>query len=126
MKLNKHFSSFVDHLMLKNSAGTPSVFGREAICHVHQRENCIFVYFLLAAIFLFNDFIASILSTTVCVLPINCIYRGFIVSFQADELLLFFKNHILRPVVNLCNMLLSPGNQAELNYKFKNYAVKQR
>ena len=49
--------------------------------------------------------------------PINCIYQGFIVRFQADELLLlFFKNHILRPMVNLCK-LLSPGNQAELNLK---------
>ena len=35
------------------------------------------------------------------------------VRFQADELLLFFKNHILRPMVNL----LSPGNQDELNLK---------
>ena len=39
-----------------------------------------------------------------------------IVRFKADELLLFFKNHVLRPMVNLCK-LLSPGNQAELNLK---------
>ena len=50
--------------------------------------------FLLTAIFLLNDFIAAILSMTVCVFPKNCIYRGFTVRFQADELLLFFKNHI--------------------------------
>ena len=120
MKLNKHFSSFVDHLMA-NSAGSLSVYARQAICNVHLRENCIFVYFLLAAIVLLNDFIASILSTTICVFPINCFYRGFIVRFQADELLLFFKNHILRPVVNLCK-LLSPGNRA---IKFKRYAIQQ-
>ena len=109
MKLNKHFSSFVDHLMLK----TPRALHQFMHASNLQRTP---TYFLLAAIFLLNDFIASILSTTVCVLPINCIYRGFIVRFQADELLLFFKNHILRPMVNLCK-LLSPGNQAELNLK---------
>ena len=122
MKLNKHFSSFLDHLMLNTPRALPSVYARQAICNVHLRENCIFVYFLLATIFLLNDFIASILSTTVCMFPINCIYRGFIVRFQADELLLlFFKNHILRAMVNLCK-LLSTGNR---QIKFKKYTVQQ-
>ena len=70
------------------------------------------MYFLLAAIFLLNDFIASSLSTTVCVFPMNCIYRGFIVKFQADELLLFFKNR--RRWLNYANYSLRETDKLNL------------
>lgn len=54
------------------------------------RENRILVYILLAAIFLLNHFIAAILSTTVCVFPINCIAQA-LATFVLNSFSFLFK-----------------------------------
>ena len=60
-------------------------------------------------IFVSNNTVVAISRKTVRMSPIDYIYLGLIVRYQADLQLLFFKNHIFWQAVNLCKLLFS-GN----------------